>query len=322
MSGAAILSNRAVIGLLLASISAGRNWWGRIVQAVQSNQLNGEDYGFIGGPNPMEEVNSNPQPGEVKVYPWFIRNRHFQVSARIPALEFKHASMDKLQQWLASHGVVAGNHPGVLLSGLINNAESNTCYDGAAFFNASHPYELDGAAATQSNLISKTVVSTAAITEAEMEQSLLEASARFAILRDNKGNEVNGGLSDFVVACPAAIWPFAEKALRKMLISGGSSNIFAMQNGNLVPMKADGMSFNARAVLVPRMTGTLCDVYGENAADGGPFIQQVLEDTTEKFLGLESEHCALHNEVVAIVRRSYNLAYGRYQRAVRVKFST
>jgi hypothetical protein len=319
MSGPAILSSRAVIGMLLASISAGKQWWGRVVQVVNSNQLNGEDYGFIGGPNPMEETNSDPQPGEPKVFPWFIRNRHFQVSARIPYLEFKHASPDKLRQWLASHGVVAGNHPGILLSTLINNAESNTCYDGLAFFSASHPYQLDGADTTQSNLISKTVASTTAITEAEMEQALLEAIARFAILRDNKGNEINGNVQDYVLACPAALWPFAEKALRKMNISGGSSNIFV--NGQNVAVKADGLSFNARPVLLPRMTGTLVDLYAETGADGGPFIQQVLEDTTEKFLGPDSEHCALHNEVVAILRRSYNLAYGRYQRAVRVKFA-
>ena len=310
-----ILSSRAIIAQMLLSLEIRRFWWASVVDRVTSNQLNGEDYGFIGGPGQMVEGLGDIEAREPGSFPWFIRNRHFQLACKIKNLEFRHAAREKLERYIQAHTTVAGNHPGVLIKDLVNTAETATCYDGEAFFATSHPV-LD---ATQSNLITKTVVSAAAPTEAEIEMALLEAIARIYTLTDDQGNPVNDGLSAFEVACPAAIWPHVLKVIAKLRLNGGGDSVLA--NGQSVEVGADGFRFRVRPNLVPGMTGTLFDLYAQTERDGAPFIWQVLEDTEEKFLGLDSEYSTVNGHVLAVLRRSYNMAFGRYQRAVRTKLT-
>jgi hypothetical protein len=319
MSGAANLSNRAVIGQLLAIMAGVNQWWAGLCDLVTSTQLNGEDYGFLGGVGQMRETKGSLEAGEPQVFPWFVRNRFWELVARIPNAEFRHASSDKLRQWVGEHAVSAGHHPGQLLQTLLGTAESATCYDGVAFYSASHPIVRDGAATTQSNLKSVTVVDDAAITEAEMENALLGALVQFWGLQDNTGNDINSGIKTFKVASPAAMLPFLIKACQKMNISGGSSNVIAM--GEAQTMRADGFDFRLKPVLATRMSGNLFDILAEGQQFGGPFIQQTLEDQENNFLGLDSEHSQVHGHVLAKVSRAYNIGFGRYQRALRVKFA-
>lgn len=309
------LSSRAVIGMLLANVNFARLWWGTIVQRVESNQLSGEDFGLIGGPGQMQEENGSTEAKEPKVFPWFIRNKFFELAARIPNREFKHASQDKLRQWLASHTVAAGQHPGQLLTSLINTAESATCYDGVAFFNASHP--IDGG--TQSNLITDTVVDKTALTDKEASDLFVQALARMYVLKDNAGNPINENVNDVVLTCGENLWRFFYPAVQKMYLSGGGSN--PMLPGQKVAVQADGFNFNLQVKLVGDQTADQFDLYAGGMVDGGPFIWQVLDDLETVFMDLNTEYSQVNGHVLMKLNGAYNMAFGRYQRAVRTKIS-
>ena len=309
------LSSRAVRGMLLANVNMARLWWATIVQRVTSDQLAGEDFGLIGGPGQMSESNGSIEGKEPKVFPWFIRNKHFELAARIRRLEFLKANHDKLNQWLQSHMVASGSHPGLLLKELINAAESATCFDGTAFFNASHP--VDGG--TQSNLLTETVVDKSALTDKEVSDLLMGGIARLFSLTDNAGNAINENIQDMVITTNETIWKFLFPVVQKMYLSGGGSN--PIVPNQRINVQADGFNFNLQVKLVPNMQADTFDMYAGGMADGGPFIWQVLEDNKANFLGPDSEYCQINDYVLLKLMASYNMAYGRYMRAVRTKIS-
>lgn len=314
-NSAGSLSDRAVRGMLLTNINMARLWWATIVQRITSDQIAGEDFGLIGGPSQMEEDNGSPQGKEPKVFPWFIRNRHFSLTARIRRLEFLHANHDKLNQYLQSHMVAAGSHPGLILKDLINSAETSTCYDGTAFFNASHPIDNG----TQSNLLTETVVDKTALTDKEASDLLMGAIARMYALTDNAGNAINENIQDIVITTSESIWKFLFPLVQKMYLSGGGSN--PIVPNQRINVQADGFNFNLQVKMVPNMQADTFDLYAGGMVDGGPFIWQVLEETKANFLGPESEYCQLNDFVLMKLLASYNMAFGRYMRAVRTKIS-
>jgi len=301
--------------MLLANVNLARFWWATMVQRVETNQLSGEEFGLIGGPAQMTEKNGSPEGKKPPVFPWFIRNKHFELSAQIPELEFKHASHDKLNQWLQSHMTAAGSHPGLILTDLINAAETKTCYDGVEFFSASHPLSVEGE--TQSNLISKTVVDKSEITDKEATNLLMKAVARMYALTDNQKNAINNDIQDIVITTSEDIWSVLFPVVQKLRLDGGGSNPIAPNQS--INVQGDGFRFNFQVKFVPGMQSDTFDLYAGGMADGGPFIWQVLEDRKAKFLGLDSEYCTLNDEVLMKLNASYNMAYGRYQRAVRTK---
>lgn len=315
MRDASHLSSRNVIGQLLAVLNGTRFWWAGIVDRVETNQLNGEDFGLLGGPGQMKETNGSTEAKEPKVYDWFVKNRFFELAARIPNRTFRHSSQSLLTRWINSHASVAGRHPGVLLKDLINAAETNVCYDEVAYFNGSHP--ITGG--TQSNLLSKTVGSLTGVTDKEMTDAVMAAIARIYSLTDDQGNAINEDVNNFTICASEGMWLFLQPALRKLLLAGGGSN--PVGPGQQMNLNGDGYEFGCQVKLVPGMTANLFDVYAAGVPDGGPFIYQTLEELDTAFLGLESEYSKAEGHVLAKVEVAHNMAYGRYQRAVRQKLS-
>lgn len=87
-----------------------------------------------------------------------------------------------------------------LIADLFNNGASDTCFDGAAFFSASHAW---GDSGTYSNLLTFNGATNDAPTANEAASAICEAVSAMTGFKDDRGQPINEGLSKVVILVPA-----------------------------------------------------------------------------------------------------------------------
>jgi alanine dehydrogenase len=85
---------------------------------------------------------------------------------------------------------------------------------------------------------------------------------------------------------------------------------------------AGGQLFRVTPQVIPAWTGNKFEVVrNREAGKGHAFVKQTFMNPKPTILGPDSEHAALHDEVVIKVSGTYQVAYGRWQESCLCTFT-
>ena len=266
------LSSRAILGRLFLRLELGAlGWVDRLSFFVSSDQAS-EEHKWLGMSPVMREWLGGRLVHGLRDFGFVIKNKKFEVTLEIPLDWIRRDKTGQIQIRIDSLAGRANSHGALLLSDLIINGESSICYDGQFFFDTDH---VEGSSGIQSNDISVDI-STLPVPVAEqgsiaapgpkvMRDVILLAIQQMLGFKDDQGEPLNEGATEFVVMVPNSLWTPAVTAVGVPQLGGGETNILANLDG-----------FSIGVVNNPRLTwADKISVFRADRNDGvAPFIRQ------------------------------------------------
>ncbi len=264
----ALLTSRAIVGEIYNRLTAGdASWVSRYAMKINSSQET-ETYGWLGQVPQMREWIGGRQPKELREHTFSIKNKDHEATLEILT---KHLRRDQSGQIRVRIGELSRrvlSYPMKLMSTLMINGESQLCYDGQYFFDTDH---AEGDSGSQSNDLSVDISGLAvavhgtatAPSVGEMQQAILLAVQAILGFKDDQGEPMNEGATEFEVMVPTSLWAVAVAAVALPMIDNGNANtIPALDKLKITP------------VVNPRLTWT--DKFAVYRTDGEtkPFILQ------------------------------------------------
>ncbi len=177
-----------------------------------------EQYGWLGQVPQLREWVGGRQAKALREFDYSIKNKHYEATLEVLV---RHLRRDKFGQTRIRIGEMARRsttHWASLLSTLMINGESTTCYDGQFFFDTDH---VEGDSGTQSNDISVDI--SAAPTEVhgvvanpsveEFQYAVTKGVQQILSLKDDQGEPMNEDATDFLVVVPTSYWFTGQRAL-------------------------------------------------------------------------------------------------------------
>jgi len=159
-----------------------------------------------------------------------LRKVLYEATLEILVDELRRDRYNMVQRRINELAQRSDSHWASLLSTLILNGASTTCYDGQYFFDTDH---AEGSSGTLSNSISVTLSglpvtnhgSTTAPSVAEMRECIMRGIQQFYTFKDDQGEPINENARKFLVKVPPSLWPTAVAATTLPLVDRGESNI-------------------------------------------------------------------------------------------------
>lgn len=301
------LSSRAIIGSFYArlEVATAASWIGQLGMKFTSDQES-ETYKWLGMTPAMREWIGGRQAKSFRDDGITITNKKFEATLEVPVDWVRRDKTGQIMVRVDEMATRAVTHWQSLLSTLIINAESATCYDGQYFFDTDHS---TGDSGSQSNDITvdisampATVHGTAtAPSPEEVRAMVLGGVEKILGFKDDRGEPMNELAREFVVMVPTTYFSAAAAALSNPIV-GGDTNVMTNLDG-----------FRFTPVVNPRLTWT--DKLAVFRADGTvkPFI---LQDEYDVKVGAVAEGSELEfNENVWRfgIDASRNVGYGYWQ---------
>ena len=293
------ITERGVRRMISHRLETGsQSWVPPLTMRVGSDQ-GIEDYGWLGNAPAMRKFVAGRQIEELNEYSFQIKNEDYENGIRIKSKDMRRDKLGVIQSRVNQLADRALDHPAGLLSTLIQNGESTTCYDGQFFFDTDHPF--DGGA--QSNDITFNVVTPADPTSDEMAPAIVRAIQTIMGLKDDRGEPMNQSATEFMVMVPTTMMGATLQAIRALLGSGGATAV----------LEALRPFFNIVPAVNPRLTWT--DKFGVFRVDedAKPFILQEEMPPEPYSLGEGSEFETLNKEQLYGVDWAGNVGFGHYQ---------
>lgn len=247
-----LLSSRAITGAYFARLETnpGVRWINACSNLFNSDQSS-ETYNFLGQSPAMREWLSSRQAKGFSGQGVTILNKHYEATIEV---QKKDVRRDKTGQILARVQDFADRtvtHWASLLSTLMLNGATSTCYDGQYFFDTDHS---EGSSGTQSNSISVDISalpaavhgSTTAPSVEEMQQAILGGIAQILSIKDDRGEPMNENAREFCVCVPVGLYLVAVAATSALVTAALQQNL----NPNLIG------SMNVMVEMNPRLTWT------------------------------------------------------------------
>jgi phage major head subunit gpT-like protein len=246
-----LLSSRAIMGMYFARLEADRSglWLPGVSNLFSSDQAS-ETYNFLGQSPAMREWIGGRQAKGFSGQGVTIINKHYEATLEIAVRDARRDKTPQIQARVAEFADRGVTHWGSLLSDLILAGETTACYDGQFFFDTDHS---EGDSGTQSNDLAITLstlpvvtAGTAAAPSMEsMQQVILRCISAILGFKDDRGEPMNEGASQFTVMVPAPLYPAALAAVSTMS-SAALPNNFNPNN----------MGFQVSVGMNPRLTWT------------------------------------------------------------------
>lgn len=238
-----ILSSRAIEGRYFARREANllNGWVGGISNMFNSDQ-SGEQYAMLGHAPALREWVAGRQAKGLGQDTFTITNKHYEGTLEV---QVKDVRRDKTGQIMARVDEFADQsdiHWASLLSTLLLNGETATCYDGQYFFDTDHSTRSSG---TQSNSLTYAAASGTSPTKEEMQLAILQSISAILAFKNDQGVPMNPGAKSFTVMVPPTYWMIALAALAESLNVAVSANM----NPNML-----GGGFNVDVVMNPELT--------------------------------------------------------------------
>ena len=183
--GAEVLSSRAIIGMFyeLLEQNVGSNWIDAVSNLFDSDQAK-ETYPWIGMvPTLREWIGGRHAKGFISA-DLEIENLHFEATLEVLVTELRRDKTGQLRIRLGELADRTNAHWARLLSVLLLNGESQTCYDGQYFFDTDHPV----GSASVSNKITA-VLSNATLAAAQAGYGLARTGMKK--FKDEEGRSLN-----------------------------------------------------------------------------------------------------------------------------------
>lgn len=307
--GADVLSSRAIIGEFFARLeqNPGANWIDKISMYFKSNQPT-EEYKWLGQVPMMRQWVGGREPKGLRDAGITIPNLEFEATLEILARDMLRDKSDQTLVRVRELADRTNAHFAKLLTTLMIAGESAVCYDGQYFFDTDHS---EGDSGSQSNDLSIDISalpcnqhgSTTAPSPEEMEQSILQTIQAILGFKDDQGEPMNEGASNFLVMVPVPFYSAAAAAITNPVLTSGKTNSIVASD------------FSISLAVNPRLTWTT--KFATFRADGNvkPFIRQEEDGVVFKALAEDSEYAFVNNKYLYGVNSSRNVGYGYWQHA-------
>lgn len=263
-----------------------------------------EKYGFLGAMPGMREWIGDRQFAQLRAGDFKIANRLWEASLRIEREDIEDDRIGLYETPLAALGEEAAYHPDELVFDLLINGETGECFDGQNFFDTDHVW---GESGTQSNDLTATAADPNAPTEAEFRAAYHAARAAMLSYRNDQGKlfmrPTIRPLTGLILLVPPAMEETAARAINKLLVNGGETNIVLDQprivaSGHLTsPSKFYLLNVQSRL---------------------RPFIFQARRPLQRQMKGLDDRE---FKDVKFMADARYNVGYGAWWNAVLTTFT-
>ena len=304
------LSSRAIIGEFYYALSqeTGAAWLNLISMLFGSDQ-DSETYKWLGQSPAMREWVGGRNAKGFRENGLTITNKHFEATIEVLVREMRRDKTGQVMARIRDLAARTNSHWASLISTLIINGESTTCYDGQFFFDTDH---AEGDSGTQSNDITTDisalpagvhgVVTAPSIEEAQ--QSVMKSVAQMLGFKDDVGEPMNENATNFLVMCPVSLYITFQKAIA-LPVSPDLNTQEIPANMNI------GVVANARL-------STWTDQFVTLRTDGEvkPFIRQQETDVELKAKAEDSEYEFDNDAHEYGVDTWRNVGYGYWQHAV------
>ena len=228
-----ILSSRSVMGM----------FWERIVQlrADQAALLNrlalnttsdqaSEDYAWLGQVPKMSEWIGKRQLAKLRGAKYTITNVHYETSMEILLKDLRRDKTPQIRARVNELADSAELHKYELLVDLMKNGEATACYDGQFFFDTDH---VEGDSGTQSNDLALTAVDSAAPTQQEMANIIIDMLEAMYGFKDDRGRAMNRQARAFTLVTPVSYWGTALAAVNNNILGGASGTATSNPMSNM-----------------------------------------------------------------------------------------
>ena len=266
-----------------------------------------EKYAWLGTAPTMREWVDERQPKGLLEHDYTISNKHYEASLDVDGDTLADDQLGQIRMRVTDMGQRARRYPDSLLSTLIENGETDLCYDGQAFFDTDHS---EGDSGTQDNDLTASASDSAAPTQSEFEVAFSAAMRALMGFKDDRGEpyleEWMLNQSNLVLMTPpTSMYDAALKTVQAGTISN-TTNVY--QN-------------KARVVANARLSWTTKFALFYTGAPIKPFIFQNRQPVQTGMLGKGSEEGFMRNRYVFGADARYNVGYGLWQYAVLTTFS-
>lgn len=272
----ALTTGRAIRGEIYRRIEAApMGWADRLAAMIDSDQAQ-ETYEFTGAVAQMREWVGARQLAGLRVFEWIVANKWYENSITIPRLWMERDKTGQIRARIDDLDTRYGQHGVKLLADLFNNGGASLCYDGQYFYDTDH---AEGDSGAQSNALSLSLGSspvpsdergsTTAPSAKLMSWAIMQAIQAMYGFKDDQGEPINEGASEFLVVLPTNMWG-----------SGIASSIAAyLAGGEVNPLPAVLKATGLKLEIVQSARLTTNTDFFVNRVDGGdgtkPFIKQV-----------------------------------------------
>lgn len=302
------ITERGVRGMILAALETGSAGWVNDVAMRMTSDQASEEYGWIGTPPAMREFVAGRSAKELREFSFIVANEDYESTLRIKSKDMRRDKFGMINIRVNQLAERVLDHPGKLLSTLIENGESTVCYDGQYFFDTDHS---EGSSGTQDNDLTYAAATGTTPTVSEMSDAILKMIQQMYGFKDDQGEPINQGANMFQVHVPILYMATALQAVTSMLVGNGNTNV--------LPALQD--KFKVEVVPNPRLTWTTKIAAFRTDSAAKPFILQEEDIPDVVVLGEGSEFEKLNKEQLYGVDWTGNVAYGYWQHACLTTFT-
>lgn len=306
-----ILSSRAIIGAYYARLETnpGLAWVNGVSNMFNSDQAS-ETYAFLGQSPAFREWIGGRQAKGLRGNEFTIKNKHYEATLEIQKRDLRRDKTGQIITRVNEFADRALTHWASLLSTLILNGPSTTCYDGQFFFDTDHS---EGDSGTQDNDITVDISAlptavhgtVTAPSKEEMQQAILKGIAQILSFKDDRGEPMNENAKEFQVLVPIGLYLTALSAVSIPL------NLATDQNMN--PAQIPGLKIDVQ--MNPRLTWTDSFAIFRTDSPIKGLIRQT-EQEVEMKAKAEGSEFEFDNDAWQFGIDSWrNVGYGYWQRA-------
>jgi len=233
-----------------------------------------------------------------------IDNKHFESSLAIKKTDIADDNLGQYGPIMEQLGIEAAHHPDELWFDALELGESTACFDGQFFFDTDHSWGKSG---TQSNDLTSTVVSTSAVTVAELKTAIRAAVKQMLGFKNDQGKLYHrptvSRLNDLTLLVPLALRDVAYDALESQLLSNSSNVIVDRPN----------------IVASPYLTSDVKFYLFKTGDPVKPFVFQQREPLSRMMKGLDDIEI---KDVKFMTEARYNVGYFAWWTAVLTTLTT
>lgn len=243
-----LLSSRAIMGMYFARLEQdpGMAWINQISNSFSSDQAS-ETYNWLGQSPAMREWVGGRKAKGFSGQGVTIVNKHYEATIEVRKTDVRRDKTPQIQARIQEFADRSQTHWASLLSTLMMNGPSTTCYDGQYFFDTDHS---EGDSGTQSNDITVDISalpaavhgSVTAPSVEEMQQAILKGIAQILSFKDDRGEPMNENARRFCVCVPVGLYLVAVAAVSTLTTAALQQNL----NPNLIAGLNVDVQMNAR----------------------------------------------------------------------------
>ena len=271
---------------------------------VVPSKREGENYGWLGAMPKVREWLGDRVFGQLSAATYALLNKLWEDSIEIEKTKIEDDVLGMFGPAFEMLAEEAMKHPDELLFDLLVGGETGLCYDGQYFFDTDHAH---GASGAQSNDLTKTVVSTSAVTVAEFKSAMHAALLAMAAFKNDKGALLNrptiGEQTDLLCLVPLQLWEVAKTAINALIISDTTNVLLSVPKLVASPYLTTGTKF----------------YLFKNGGVLKPFVFQARRPLSRQMKGLDDHE---FKDVKFMCDARYNVGYLAWWNAVLTTFTT